>query len=306
MTGLLAEETGGDPEGRRRYVRPSLRTLAAKVKSVSHTTVRRLLKRLGYSLRANVKRLSGPPHPDRDRQFRYIRRKQREFLKAGQPVISADAKNSELIGSFKNHGSRWCDEADEVNAYDFPSEAECRAIPYGVYDLATHRGHVNVGTSGNPGEFSVRSIRVWWKKESRWYPNATRLLIKVDGGGSNGGRPRLWKRELQRFADESGLQITVCHYPRGASKWNDVEHRLFGPISINWAGQPLRTLDLMLNAIRGTTNASGLKVTAQLDHRRYATKIKISDREMKALSITQHKTCSNWNYTITPRTNPEK
>jgi hypothetical protein len=277
------------------------------VKSVSHSTVRRLLRKLGYSLRANVKRLSGPPHPDRDHQFRYIQRKQREFRKAGQPVISADAKNSELIGNFKNDGSLWCEEADEVNAYDFPSDADCRATPYGVYDIAAQRGHVNVGISGNTGEFSVNSIRAWWKKDGRRrYPNAMQLLIKVDGGGSNGWRPRLWKRELQRFADESGLNITVCHYPRGASKWNDVEHRLFGPISINWSGQPLRRVDLMLNAIRGTTNAGGLKVTAQLDRRRYATKIKISDREMKELNLKRHKTCPNWNYTITPRTKTGK
>ena len=186
LTELIAEATGGDPEGRRKYVRLSLRTLAGKVKSVSHTTVRRLLKQLGYSLRANVKRLSGPPHPDRDRQFRYIQRKQREFLKAGDPVISADAKSSELIGNFKNDGSLWCDRGDEVNAYDFRSDAQCRATAYGVYDLAKCRGHVNVGTSGNTGEFSVHSIRVWWKKESRRYPHARRLLIKVDGGGSNG------------------------------------------------------------------------------------------------------------------------
>ena len=306
MTELIAEATGGDPEGRRKYVRLSLRTLAGKVKSVSHTTVRRLLKQLGYSLRANVKRLSGPPHPDRDRQFRYIQRKQREFLKAGDPVISADAKSSELIGNFKNDGSLWCDRGDEVNAYDFRSDAQCRAPAYGVYDLAKCRGHVNVGTSGNTGEFSVHSIRVWWKKESRRYPHARRLLIKVDGGGSNGWRPRLWKRELQRLADETSLQITVCHYPRGASKWNDVEHRLFGPISINWAGQPLRSLEVMLNAIRGTTNASGLKVTAQLDRHRYATKIRVSDPEMKELNITRPKTCPDWNYTIAPNTNPGK
>lgn len=299
--------TGGDPEGRRRYVRPSLRKLAAKVKSVSHSTVRRLLRKLGYSLRANVKRLSGPPHPDRDRQFRYIQRKQSEFLKAGQPVISADAKNSKLVGNFKNDGSRWCDKADEVNAYDFPSDAVCRAIPYGVYDLVARRGHVNVGISGNTGQFSVHSIRMWWKNDGHCrYPNATRLMIKVDGGGSNGWRPRLWKRELQSFADESGLAITVAHYPRGGSKWNDVEHRLFGPISINWSGQPLRTLHLMLGAIRGTTNASGLKVTAQLDRRHYATKIKVSDKQMKELNLKRHKICPNWNYTITPKINPGK
>ncbi len=303
MKGLLADQTGGDPEGRRRYVRPSLRKLAAKMKSISHTTVRRLLKKLDYSLRANVKRLSGPPHPDRDRQFRHILRTQRAFLKAGQPVISADAKNSVLIGNFKNNGSLWCTKAQEVNAYDFSSDAECRATPYGIYDLATRRGHVNVGTSSNTGEFSVHSIRRWWKKQGhRRYPDATQLLIKVDGGGSNGWRPRLWKRELQRFADESGLQITVCHYPRGASKWNDVEHRLFGPISTNWAGQPLRSLDLMLNAIRGTSNDSGLKVTAQLDPRRYKTKIKVGNREMTELNIKRHKTCPNWNYTFTSRT----
>jgi hypothetical protein len=178
------------------------------MKSVSHSTVRRLLRKLGYSLRANVKRLSGPPHPDRDRQFRYMQRKQREFGKAGQPVISADAKSSKLIGNFKNDGSLWCEEADEVNAYDFRTDAEYRAVPYGVYDVAARRGHVNVGISGNTGEFSVNSIRVWWNKEGRRrYPDATRLLIKVDGGGSNGWRPRLWKRELQRFADESGLQL---------------------------------------------------------------------------------------------------
>ncbi len=267
--------------------------------------MRRLLKKLGYSLRANVKRLSGPPHRDRDRQFRYMRRKQREFLKAGEPVISADAKNSELIGDFKNDGSRWCDAADEVNAYDFPSDAECRAIPYGVYDLAARRGRVNVGTSGNTGQFSVHSIRLWWKKDGRGrYPTATRLMIKVDGGGSNGWRPRLWKHELQHLADESGLAITVCHFPRGASKWNDVEHRLFGPISINWSGQPLRSLDLLLSAIRGTKNAAGLKVTAQLDRRHYPTKIKVSNDQMNELNIKRHKTCPNWNYTITPRHNP--
>ena len=277
------------------------------MESVSHSTVRRLLRKLGYSLRANVKRLSGPPHPDRDRQFRYIQRKQREFGKAGQPVISADAKSSELIGNFKNDGSLWCEEADEVNAYDFRTDAEYRAVPYGVYDVAARRGHVNVGISGNTGEFSVNSIHAWWTKEGRHlYRDATRLLIKVDGGGSNGWRPRLWKRELQRFADESGLQLTVCHYPRGASKWNDVEHRLFGPISINWSGQPLRSLGLLLNAIRGTTNAGGLNVTAQLDRRHYATKIKVSDREMKQLNLKRHKTCPNWNYTITPRTNTGK
>jgi hypothetical protein len=296
-------ETGGDPTGRRKYVRASLRTLSKRLKAVSHSTVRRLLDELGFSLRANVKRLSGPPHPDRDRQFRYIQRKQQEFLRAGEPVISADAKDNELIGNFKNDGVLWRDSDEEVNAYDFPSDAKYRATPYGIYDIAHHRGYVNVGTSSNTGAFAVHSIRTWWREDGRLrYPKATRLLIKVDGGSSNGWRPRLWKRELQTFADETKLEIAVCHFPRGASKWNDVEHRLFGPISINWAGQPLRTVHTLLAAIRGTSNAGGLKVRARLDPRRYPTKLKVTDREMKGLHLKRSTVCPNWNYTITPRT----
>lgn len=268
-------------------------------------TVRRLLKGLGYSLRANVKRLSGPPHPDRDRQFRYIQRQKRKFRKAGQPVVSVDTKNTELIGNFKNQGTLWRQEVDEVSAYDFPSDAECRAIPYGVYDVAHRQGHVSVGTSSDTPQFAVRSIRDWWKRSGATrYPDAKELLITADSGGSNGHRPRLWKRELQRWADEDGLTITVTHYPRGASKWNDIEHRMFGPITTNWAGQPLRSLDLMLHAIRGTTNDGGLKVTARLDRRLYPKKIKVPDKEMKQLNLHRHKTCPDWNYTIKPRAKP--
>jgi len=265
-------------------------------------TVGRLLRKLGYSLRANVKRLSGPPHPDRDRQFRYIQRQKRRFAKNGLPAISVDTKNTELIGNFKNDGRLWREEADEVSAYDFPGDAECRAIPYGIYDMAQKRGHVCVGMSADTPQFAVRSIRSWWKRWGRkQYPNATELLITADSGGSNGHRPRLWKRELQQWADDDGIAITVCHYPRGASKWNDIEHRLFGAISNNWAGQPLRSLDLMLHAIRGTTNTGGLRVTAELDHRRYPKKIKVKDQELKELSLHRHATCPDWNYTIRPR-----
>ena len=299
---MISDHVGGDPTGKRKYVRCSLRSLAKQLKTLSHVTVGRLLRKLGYSLRANVKRLSGPPHPDRDRQFRYIQRQKRRFAKQGLPAISVDTKNTELIGNFKNDGRLWRDEADEVSAYDFPGDAECRAIPYGIYDMAQKRGHVCVGTSADTSQFAVRSIRSWWKRWGRQqYPNKTELLITADSGGSNGHRPRLWKRELQRWADEDGIAITVCHYPRGASKWNDIEHRLFGAISNNWAGQPLRSLDLMLHAIRGTTNAGGLRVTAELDHRKYQKKIKIKDQEMKELSLHRHATCPDWNYTIRPR-----
>ena len=300
---MVDDHAGGDPVGRRKYVRCSLRWLARQLKSVSPMTVRRLLKAMGFSLRANVKRLSGPPHPDRDRQFRYIQRQRRKFLKAGQPVISVDTKNTELIGNFKNQGTLWRQEADEVSAYDFPGDAECRAIPYGIYDVLHKRGHVAVGISADTSQFAVRSIREWWEHTgSQQHPDAKELLITADGGGSNGYRPRLWKRELQRWADEARLAITVTHYPRGASKWNDVEHRLFGPITNNWAGQPLRSLDLMLNAIRGTTNEGGLRVTARLDRRVYHKKIKVPDKEMRQLNLHRHKTCPDWNYTIKPRT----
>lgn len=288
-------------------MRPSLRSLAGKMKNISHTTIGRLLRRLGYSLRANVKRLSGPPHPDRDRQFRHIGRQKRRFIKQGLPAISVDTKNTELIGNFKNNGRVWRREPDEVSMYDFPGDALCRAIPYGIYDIAAKRGHVCVGTSADTPEFAVHSIRSWWNRFGRkQYPDATELLITADSGGSNGHRPRLWKQALQVWADEDGLTITVCHYPRGGSKWNDIEHRLFGPISINWSGRPLRSLDAMLGGIRGTRNDGGLRVTAQRDHRKYPKSIKVTDREMESLNLKRHAICPNWNYTIRPRSNLRK
>jgi len=303
----VKDQTGGDPTGKRKYVRCSLRWMARQLKTISHTTVGRLLREMKFSLRANVKRLSGPPHPDRDRQFRYIQRQKRRFLAADRPVISVDTKNTELIGNFKNQGRLWRQKPDEVSAYDFPGDAQCRAIPYGVYDVAANRGHVCVGTSADTSRFAVNSIRDWWNRDGRKrYPRAKELLISADGGGSNGYRPRLWKRELQRWADDDGLAITVCHYPRGASKWNAVEHRLFGPITNNWSGQPLRSLGLMLNAIRGTSNESGLRVTSRLDRRKYAKKIKVSNKEMQELELHRHAICPDWNYTIKPRPKSRK
>ncbi len=290
--------------GKATYVRCSLRAIAKRVGKISHETVRHILKCIGYALRVNVKRISGKSHPDRDLQFRYIERKRKQFLKNGLPVISVDTKKTELIGNFKNDGATWRDEADEVLMYDFPSDAECRAIPYGIYDIANKQGHVCIGTSSDTPKFAVHSIRQWWNRNScEHFPDAGEIMIEADGGGSNGYRPRLWKYELQRLADEKGITIHVCHYPPGASKWNPIEHRLFGPISNNWKGQPLRSLRLMLTAIRGTKNKGGLSVTAELDKHTYKKKIKVTDEQMKTLNIEHHKTRSNWNYTIRPRSN---
>jgi hypothetical protein len=263
-------------------------------------TVGRLLKGLGFSLRANEKRLTGPPHPDRDRQFGYIGRVRRRFLKAGLPVISVDAKKKELVGDFKNAGRAWVREAEPVNAHDFPRDASHRAAPYGVYDLKHNQGYVAVGTSADTAEFAVESIASWWEERgAKSFPGADRLLILADAGGSNGCRNRLWKLRLQEhLVDRLGLCVTVCHYPSGASKWNPVEHRLFGPISVNWAGKPLRCLGTLLGYIRGTVTATGLEVAAKLLERTYATKIKVSKQEMRGVRLIRHKVCPNWNYTL--------
>jgi hypothetical protein len=273
------------------------------VGGVCYRTIGRLLNKAGYSLRTNVKRLTGPPHPDRDRQFRFLRRMRSLYQRRGAPVISVDTKNSELIGNFQNKGTRWCRRPEHVNAHDFPGDAQCRAIPYGIFDLTRNRGHVCVGTSADTSQFAVRSIGDWWRRFGRrQYAGHRHLLIEADSGGSNGCRPRLWKRELQQLANQTGLTITVCHYPRGASKWNPVEHRLFGPISINWAGEPLSSVEKMLALIRGTTTQTGLKVTARVERRHYQTGIKISSRQMDELDLQRHDICPDWNYTIRART----
>ena len=220
----------------------------------------------------------------------------------GAPVLSVDTRNKELIGNFRNAGRRWCAEADEVNAHDFPSDAECKAVPYGIYDITNDRGHINLGTSSDTSEFAVRSISEWIRLFGRkLYPSMTHVMIEADSGGSNGCKPRRWKRELQKLANATGLTFTVCHSSRGASKWNPADHRLFGPISRNWTGVPLRSLDTMLACIRGTTSSTGLKVTARLDERTYPTKISVSDSEMKQLNIYHTNRCQQWNYTIKPQ-----
>ena len=269
----------------------------------SATTIGRLLKPWGYSLKTNVKRLIGKAHPQRDWPYRLIQRAKAGFIGTGQPVISVDAKKSELIGNFKNRGQRYCSKADAVNVYDFPSEAECQATPYGIDDRQANQALVMVGQSAVTAGFAVASIKYWWPKfGSVRYPQARHLVIEADAGGCHGHRTRLWKWKLQQLADEMALPITVCHYPPGASKWNPIEHRLFSQISRNWAGYPLRTLAIILGFLRGTTTTTGLKVDAELDTASYAKGIKISNKEMKSLNLQPRQVGPDLGYTIKPRT----
>jgi hypothetical protein len=291
----------------RKWVRRSLRQLSKALHkqdySVGRMTVRRLLKGLDYSLKSNRKEDSGPSHPDRDRQFTYIRRVKRLFIAAGRPVISVDTKKKELIGNFKNPGQAWCRQAEMVNVHDFLHDAEGRAVPYGVYDLTHNEGYVVVGTSADTSEFAVDAICLWWRDPDRpSFPDESRLLILSDAGGSDGCRFRLWKKQVQeKLADRLGIEVMVCHYPTGASKWNPIEHRLFSHISLNWAGKPLRSFAIMLAYIRGTTTETGLRVRASLLDRVYQRRIKVSDQEMKDLNLQRRRICPNWNYVIKPR-----
>lgn len=304
---LLADETAGDPMNEQKWQRSSLRHLTDALVHmghwVSHTTVARLLHEMNYSLKANVKRLAGSTHPDRDRQFEYIAQQKRTYLEAGLPVISVDGKKKELIGKFKNAGRTWCQEAKAVNDHDFEQDSLGKAAPYGIYDLAKNRGSVYVSKSADTPQFAVDMIARWWSEEGQTrYPHADKLLILADAGGSNGCRPRLWKQQLQeQLADRLGLEVTVCHYPTGASKWNPIEHRLFGPISINWAGKPLETFELMLNYIRGTITNTGLQVNAFLIENVYERGCQVTKATMDALHIQWHEVCPRWNYTIKPR-----
>jgi hypothetical protein len=291
---------------RQRWVRHSVAYLANQLQrqgyDVSASTVYRLLDELEYSLKANRKRFTGPPHPDRDRQFEYLSSQRRLFNILGDPVISVDGKKKELLGNFKNPGRVWCRQAAAVNAHDFLDDALGRVAPYGVYEPRRDRGWVYVGLSAETAEFAVDAIARWWRDEGRWaYRQADELLVLADAGGSNSCRARLWKQQVQeKLADRWGLRVTVCHYPRGASKWNPVEHRLFSRISINWAGQPLRDLATLLACIRGTTTESGVAVKGTVLRRSYQEGIRISDEEMQSLCLHAHSVCPQWNYTIKP------
>lgn len=291
-----------------KWVRSSLRHVGAGLDALGHRisppTVGRLLKRLHYSLKANRKeRETGSAIPERDAQFQHIAEQRQLHEAARLPIISVDTKKKELIGDFKNAGRDWCREPERVNVHDFPSEAVGRAVPYGIYDVQRDHGYVRVGRSADTPEFAVGAIRGWWEQEGRaGYGDAPGLLILADAGGSNSCHARAWKQQLQdQLCDRLGLTVTVCHYPTGCSKWNPVEHRLFGPISLNWAGHPLRSWGTILAYLRGTTTATGLRVTAELHEQVYQKGQKVSDAEFARLNLAPHSVCPRWNYTLRPR-----
>lgn len=287
-------------------MRRSLRKLAVllgeQAFNVGRTTVRRLLKKLKLGLVANRKSLTGPEHPDQDRQFRYIHRIRDHYLNAGYPVISVDTKNKELIGDFANKGRTWRQTAEQVNAHDFRSDALGRAVPYGIYDLTHKQGTVYVGHAYDTSEFAVYTIAQWWADPERpRFQREDKILILCDAGGSNNCRFWLWKLELQRqLADQFGLSVLVCHYPTGASKYNPIEYRLFSQISLNWAGTPLRSFETMLSYIRGTTTSTGLSVRAFMVNRSFEKGRKVSKDERKSINLIRRPICPTWNYMIVP------
>jgi Rhodopirellula transposase DDE domain len=304
LEGLVAPETRGDPMSPLRWTTKSLRTLVRALAgmgfTVSTRTVSRLLRKAGYRLQAVFKTKEGASHPDRDGQFRYINAAAQEFLAGGQPVISIDCKKKELVGEYANSGREYQPGGHpvEVNGHDFPAGVP-KAIPYGVYDIGADEGWVTVGVDHETSVFAVNTVRTWWERMGRErYPDATRLLITADSGGANGYRRRVWKVELARFAAEAGLDITVCHYPVGTSKWNKIEHRLFSFISINWRGRPLTDYQVVLELIANTTTVSGLTVSSHLDDNTYPTGVQVSDAELAAASVTPHEFHGEWNYTI--------
>lgn len=290
-----------------KWVRSSLRTLSSRLGNDGHPasppTVARLLDKLGYALHVNAKKIAASAdRPDRQAQFEHIAGQKAAFAAAGQPIISVDTKKKELVGNFKNGGATWSREATAVNVHDFRQDALGRAVPYGIYEPLRNQGTVYVGNSADTPEFAVDVIARWWQNTGRLhYQPGEQLLILADGGGSNASRSRVWKQQIQeQLCDAYGLTVTVCHYPTGCSKWNPVEHRLFGPISLNWAGKPLLTWDAVLAYIRGTTTTTGLAVQAFLHDGVYKTGGTVSDAEMEALNLERHTVCPNWNYTIRP------
>jgi transposase len=306
---LVNPVTRGDPMSLLRWTCKSAAKLAVELQAQGHTvserTVNRLLHDLGYSLQSNRKTLEGRAHPDRDAQFQYINRRGKAFQGQGQPVVSVDTKKKELVGQFRNGGREWHPQGqpEEVNVHDFPSEALGKVIPYGVYDEATNTGWVSVGVDHDTAEFAVETVRRWWRyMGSKVYPRAKRLLITADGGGSNGSRCRLWKVELQRLADESGLRISVCHFPPGTSKWNKIEHRMFCHITENWRGRPLVSREVVVNLIGHTTTTTGLSIRSALDEHSYPTGREVTDQQMESLAIKRDTFHGEWNYTLKPRT----
>jgi len=305
---LVDESCRGDPESVLRWTSRSVRNLTSALREMGHdvhfSTVAKLLRALGYSLQANAKAKEGAQHPDRDAQFRHIDTVARAQIAAGQPVISVDTKKKENVGDFKAVGREYRPQGrpELVRTHDFPDKDLGKAIPYGIYDLASDQGWVNVGIDHDTAQFAVSSIGSWWERlGSEHYPDATTLTITADCGGSNGNRPRLWKVELQKLADETRLGIDVCHFPPGTSKWNKIEHRLFSFITMNWRGRPLVSLQTVVNLIAATTTRTGLEVWAQLDEGIYPDKIRVTDAEFEAVNIYGDEFHPEWNYCIKPR-----
>lgn len=307
LEGLVEPVTRGDPESPLRWTSKNVRKLADELKKMGHKTSHRmvaeLLHEMDYSLQANRKTAEGSSHPDRNDQFEHIYREVKEFQSCGQPVISVDTKKKERVGDFKNGGRELRPKGDpeKVRVYDFEIPALGKVAPYGVYDQTLNAGWVNVGTDHDTATFAVESIRKWWITMGREaYPNADRLLITADGGGSNGARVRLWKIELQKFANETGLVVSVSHFPPGTSKWNKIEHRLFSYISQNWRGKPLVSHEVIVNLIASTTTRKGLTVKCELDTNKYTKGIKVTDKELSKVNIIRDDFHGEWNYSIHP------
>jgi DDE family transposase len=308
---LLQDATAGDPISGLKWSRKTLEKLSSQLRTegviIGRSTIARLLRERDYSLKSNRKSIASTHDPDRDRQFRYIEKQRRAFEKAGNPVISVDTKKKELIGRFKNPGRTWRQSALEVNDHDFPSQAEGKAIPYGIYDLRRNSGYVLVGISHETPEFAIAAIRRWWLVcGQRSYAGTERLLIQADCGGANSNRSWRWKNALQRLADEFQLTITVTHFPPSASKWNPIEHRMFSLISANWAGEPLLSYETVVKFIRTTRSKSGFECQARLDRTIYPTKVKLSPAQRDQIDCRPHRLYPHWNYTIRPHPRPRK
>ena len=305
---LVLASTRGDPESPLLWTIKSTRTLAEELShqdhAISYVTVAKLLKAADYSLQANTKTKEGTDHPDRNEQFEYINALAKKYLRAGDPVVSVDTKKKELVGSYKNPGQQWLAKGTplEVKIHDFPDPKVPKAVPYGVYDLGTDQGYIGVGITHDTAEFAVTTLRRWWQHlGKKTYKASKRLLITADAGGSNGYRLRLWKVQLQKMADKTGLTITVCHFPPGTSKWNKIEHRLFSFVTINWKGRPLTTYKVIVKLIASTRTKTGLKVYAVLDNTNYTLRTEVTSAELQSLRLLPHAFHGEWNYTIKPR-----